>query len=85
MGSFETEYYFLSGLYLGMEEVLVKQYYLDGDPYTELKTPILKRMTNNQALYQTAVSFPSGTVPLTLYNRSQIIAMGWNGFVSRMP
>ena len=85
MGSYETEYYFLSGLYLGMEEVLVEQHYSDSDPYTELKTPVFKRMTANQALYQTAVSFPAGSIALTLYTRTQIASMGWNGFVSRMP
>ena len=85
MGSYETEYYFLSGLYLGKEEVLVEQYYSDSDPYTMLQTPILKRITGNQALYQTSVSFPAGTVNLTMYTRSQISSMGWNGFVARMP
>ena len=86
MGSVETEYYFLSGLYLGTEEVLVKQYYSDGDPYTELSTPIVKRLTNNMALYQTSVSFPAGTVKLTLYTKSGIQQLGgWENFVKKMP
>ena len=86
MGSVETEYYFLSGLYLGTEEVLVKQYYSDGDPYTELSTPIVKRLTNNTALYRTSVSFPAGTVKLTLYTKSGIQQLGgWENFVKKMP